>query len=117
MYSFCSILTSDSKAGTPGLFDTVCNLFFTKIFSEYCNWSVNEDDTCKNCNCPSGAGTELPSTVTVFDIRMHIADHTGNLMNCKLTQAVAKHLCQCSVFLFSAHLKLSSDPIKNLLKT
>ncbi|CAH0765916.1 unnamed protein product [Bemisia tabaci] len=79
---------------------------------EYCNWSVNEDDTCKNCNCPSGAGTELPSTVTVFDIRMHIADHTGNLMNCKLTQAVAKHLCQCSAEEFLA----KTDDEKTALK-
>ncbi|KAI4466186.1 aspartate aminotransferase [Holotrichia oblita] len=59
----------------------------------------NNERYCENLECNLGGDlTELDSK---FDLRVSLSDHTGSLVNCRLTGTIAETVLDCTVAQFS----------------
>lgn len=54
-------------------------------------------ESCTNTNCPVGRGDESPETETSFDLRVFLSDHSGSLVNCRLSGKNAEKVLNCTV--------------------
>lgn len=63
---------------------------------------------CENVNC---IREDVPTEVA-FDLKVKLSDHTGSLLNCKITGATAERILKCKV---SDFLNMSDDE-KTVLK-
>ena len=83
--------------------------FFLLIFplnptSIFCNRSIRGDDTgneCSEAECRmkllEQTGEENLSSKEVFNLTLHLTDHTGSISNVKLGDDVARKMLKCSV--------------------
>ncbi|CAH1109944.1 unnamed protein product [Psylliodes chrysocephalus] len=67
---------------------------------------------CENSECPTVYENELVDPEFNFDIRVNVTDHTGTLMNCRLSGHAAEETLGCTAREFSN----LSDEEKQMLK-
>ncbi|CAH1369705.1 unnamed protein product [Tenebrio molitor] len=60
-------------------------------------WVKNSSSTCQNSDCPASFGIGSPDLDISFDIRVNLSDHTGTLVNCRLSGASAEQVLNCTV--------------------
>lgn len=58
---------------------------------------LDSNESCVNTDCAVGRGDESPDTETSFDLRVFLSDHTGSLVNCRLSGKNAEKVLNCTV--------------------
>lgn len=82
-----------------------------KFFSSICKSWIKNNSPCGNADCPSTFENVASDNDISFDIKIDLSDHTGTLLNCRLTGAAAEHVLECTVDQF---IKMTFDQKRQL---